>query len=141
MPTGRVFDGIRNLDVGDVFALHTLDDVYAYRVTSWEIIDPDNYEIDMQQASDTVTLVTCTTTPDAFNPKGALYINDKRLLVHAERCVYDESEFASTPVDTVAYVNDNTLPALIVAGILFIMFVTTLTRKIMRKKKRASQRG
>lgn len=130
----RIFDGIRILEEGDVFAVHVLGDAYAYRVTGWEIVDPVSVDVTPQDG-DVCTLVTCTTDPDAWNPKGRIGVNDKRLLVHGVRCEYDPEEFRQTQPDIETYVNDNTRPALI-GAVLLLAFVAILALLgAMRKKK------
>ena len=131
----RIFDGIRALEAGDVFAIHVLDEVYAYRVTSWEIIDPDAVDVTPQDG-DRCTLVTCTTSPDPLNPKGRIGVNDKRLLVHGERCEYDPAEFEQTQPDVSVYVNDNTRPALVGACLLLAFAAILLIGRYLRKKSR-----
>lgn len=135
----RVFDGIRALEPGDVFAVHVLGDVYAYRVTSWEIVDPEGVDVTPGDG-DVCTLVTCTTTPDPWNPKGRIGINDKRLLVHGERCEYDPSEFedAETSPAASVYVNDNTRPALIAAALLALTGLALLVMWLARRLRRRS---
>lgn len=131
----RIFDGIRALENGDVFAIHVLGDAYAYRVTGWEIVDPS--EVDLApQDGDRCTLVTCTTLPDKWNPKGRIGINDKRLLVHGERCEYDPEEFAQTKPDVSAYVNDNTRPALIGTVLLMAFAIILAIGKRIQSKRR-----
>ncbi len=84
----RMFDDIRQLVVGDIVLLHTMGDTYAYRVTSSEVVWPDEVDsLAIQPGKDLLTLVTCT-------PYG---VNDHRLLVHCERTEYtpEEAEEAS----------------------------------------------
>ena len=135
----RVFDGIRALEAGDVFAIWVLGDPYAYRVTSWEIVDDEGYELFPITEGDECTLVTCTTIPDRFNPKGAIGVNDKRLLVHAERCEYDPSEFEDIPLDQSVMINDNTRP-LIIAIILLLLFFLLLTLLKLRKRRKKKKK-
>lgn len=135
MQQHRIFDGIRALEAGDVFAVHVLDEVFAYRVISWEILDPGSVDVTPQDG-DRCTLVTCTTTPDALNPKGRIGVNDKRLLVHGERCEYDPAEFEQTQPDVSAYVNGNTRPALVGACLLLAFAVMLLIGRYLRKTGR-----
>ncbi len=135
MQQHRIFDGIRALEAGDVFAVHILDEVFAYRVTSWEILDPGSVDVTPQDG-DRCTLVTCTTTPDALNPKGRIGVNDKRLLVYGERCEYDPAEFEQTQPDVSAYVNDNTRPALVGACLILAFAAMLLIGRWMRRTGR-----
>lgn len=135
MQQHRIFDGIRALEPGDVFAIHVLDEVFAYRVTSWEILDPDSVDVTPTDG-DRCTLVTCTTTADPLNPKGRIGVNDKRLLVYGERCAYDLAEFEQTKPDLSVYVNDNTRPALVGAVLLVAFAAILLVSRYVRKRKR-----
>ena len=81
----RLFDDLDQLEPGDVFALVVLGEVLAYRVTSVEVVLPDEVDsLAIVEEADLVTLVTCT-------PYG---VNDHRLLVHAERCEATEELLA-----------------------------------------------
>lgn len=134
----QVFDNIRVLEAGDVIGIHVLDEVYAYRVTGWKIINPDDFELNYTQG-DYITLVTCTTDPDPINPKGRIGVNDKRLLVEAERCEYDPSEFENTSPDVGVYINDFTRPLFIGTGILALCGLIAFLIKKLRARKQVNQ--
>lgn len=77
LPSAVIFDKLDKLHVGDYFVLQILDEDLAYRVTSTEVVLPDDTSsLAIQKDKDLVTLVTCT-------PYG---VNSHRLLIHAERC-------------------------------------------------------
>lgn len=77
LPSARIFDRLVELKVGDWFVIRVLGEDHAYRVTSTEVVFPDQTDdLAIQDGKDLVTLVTCT-------PYG---VNTQRLLVHAERC-------------------------------------------------------
>lgn len=79
----RMFDDIRQLVPGDLVLLHTMGDTYAYRVTSSEVVWPDEVSsLEITPGEDLLTLVTCT-------PYG---VNDHRLLVHCVRTDYVPEE-------------------------------------------------
>lgn len=134
----RVFDGIRALEPGDVFAVHVLGETLAYRVIGWKIVDPDGVDV-RPGDGDVCTLVTCTTTPDAWNPKGRIGINDKRLLVIGERCEYDPEEFESVSLAESVYVNDNTRPSLIAAGLLGVTALVALCMRVSARRIRGKR--
>lgn len=103
MPSARMFDDIHDLVAGDVFVLWTLGDPYAYRVTGSEVVDPDYVEaLEIVPDKDLCTLVTCT-------PYG---VNSARLLVHGERCPYEEA----TEEHPAMYLSPRVLP--LVAGLI-----------------------
>ena len=77
LPSAVIFDKLDKLHVGDYFVLQVLDEDLAYRVTSSEVVLPDDSLcLAIHKDKDLVTLVTCT-------PYG---VNSHRLLIHAERC-------------------------------------------------------
>ncbi|MBM6676272.1 class C sortase [Olsenella uli] len=77
LPSAKIFDNLDQLEVGDYFIITVLGEDHAYRVTSTEVVLPDETDsLVIQPGKDLCTLVTCT-------PYG---INTHRLLVHAERC-------------------------------------------------------
>lgn len=67
---------LRQGRVGDVFYIHVLGETLAYKVTSIQVIDPDDFtQFAIHTGKDEVSLLTCT-------PYG---VNNKRLLVTSER--------------------------------------------------------
>ena len=77
LPSAVIFDALDKLVVGDYFVIRVLGEEHAYRVTSTEVVLPDDASsLGIRDGEDLVTLVTCT-------PYG---VNSHRLLVHAERC-------------------------------------------------------
>ena len=101
MPTARMFDDIHDLAVGDVFVLWTLGESYAYRVTDSEVVRPnETSSLVIQQGRDLCTLITCT-------PYG---VNSDRLLVHAERCPYEDVMREAAPA---MYVSPRVMPLVV----------------------------
>lgn len=76
MATSRMFTDLEQLEAGDLFYIHVLDETLAYEVDQTLVVKPyqiDALGIDVEQ--DYVTLVTCT-------PYG---VNSHRLLVRGHR--------------------------------------------------------
>lgn len=76
MATARMFTDLEQLEAGDQFYIHVLDEILAYEVEQILVVKPyqtETLKIDAEQ--DYVTLVTCT-------PYG---INSHRLLVRGRR--------------------------------------------------------
>ena len=141
MATSRMFDDIRLLKQGDMLCIWTLAEPYAYKVTGWEIVDPDEVipRLDIEPHVDRVVLVTCTTTPDIVNPKGRTGVNDKRLLVYAERCEYDPAYFErGNPVSDVV-TSPRSLP-FAVALAAAIALVAVLVARGRRRRRRDAMR-
>lgn len=78
----RLFTDLSQLEAGDVFYLHILEDTLAYQVREIYIVDPDQTEyLVVKPGQDLVTLVTC-------HPYG---INTHRLLVQGIRIPYEQA--------------------------------------------------
>lgn len=79
MPNAVLFTDLDKLQIGDLFYLHILDEILAYRVDQILVVLPDETEsLNIVEGRDYCTLVTCT--PYA--------INTHRLLVRGERTEY-----------------------------------------------------
>lgn len=75
LPTQELFTGLEELESGDVFFIHVLDQVFAYRVNQSKVVEPkDTRDLMIEKDHTYVTLLTCT-------PYG---INSHRLLVRGE---------------------------------------------------------
>ncbi len=86
LPSSELFTRIDELEMGDIFYIHVLNEVLAYKVYETKVILPDEIdELQITSGYDWVTLVTCT-------PYG---VNTHRLLVKAERTEYVEHENTS----------------------------------------------
>lgn len=83
LPTAELFTDLDQVREGDVFYIHILKETLAYQVYAIETVLPEQVDsLGIEQGRDLVTLVTCT-------PYG---INSHRLLIHAERTDYDETQ-------------------------------------------------
>lgn len=142
LPSAKIFDNIDQLQVGDWFIIHVLGEDHAYKVTSTEVVLPDQTQsLAIEDGKDLVTLVTCT-------PYG---INTHRLLVHAERCdVPDEwlnrNKTDSTPVTQ--SVRDNPILAMTLIGlavglgvVVGLLLVARHRRKLARAQAAAKPAG
>ena len=83
MASQKMFTDITQLQNGDVFYLHVLDETLAYQVCQLNTVLPhDATYLGIEPGQDLCTLVTCT-------PVG---INTHRLLVRGSRIPYEEAE-------------------------------------------------
>lgn len=81
MASQKMFTDLEQLQEGDVFFLHVLDEVLAYQVDAIHTVLPhDTAYLRIVQGEDLCTLVTCT-------PTG---VNTHRLLVRGRRIPYEE---------------------------------------------------
>lgn len=82
LPSARLFNDLDQLEEGDYFEIHILDETLVYEVYETLIVEPQELaNLRIKSGEDKVTLVTCT-------PYG---INTHRLLVEARR-VYETDE-------------------------------------------------
>lgn len=83
MASQKMFTDITQLEMGDVFYLHVLDEILAYQVIQTNTVLPhDTSYLSVTPGEDYCTLVTCT-------PVG---VNTHRLLVRGSRIPYEEAE-------------------------------------------------
>ncbi|MBE6898827.1 MAG: class C sortase [Ruminococcaceae bacterium] len=76
LPSAKLFSDLNQMQEGDTFNLHIMDESLTYEVTKIQIVLPHEIEnLLIEEGKDLCTLVTCT-------PYG---INSHRLLVRAER--------------------------------------------------------
>lgn len=125
----RMFDDLRELAEGDVFIFHTLDQPYAYKVTSIETVLPEETSsLVIQPGKDMATLITCT-------PYG---VNTHRLLVHGERIAWDESESADQITQQSTWTNVRFMQFAIASSIVILVLGGLGTIRlvmIMRSRK------
>lgn len=87
MASSKLFSDIDQLAAGDVFYIHVLGEVLAYKVDAIHTVLPtDTSLLQIEEGKDLVTLVTCT-------PFG---INTHRLLVRGHRVPYTLEQEVST---------------------------------------------
>ncbi len=83
LPSATLFTDLDQLEEGDHFLLHILDDTLCYEVDQINVVDPDETELlSVVEGEDLVTLLTCT-------PYG---VNTQRLLVRGHRVPYEPEE-------------------------------------------------
>lgn len=80
----KLFTDLIQMEKGDVFFLHVLDQTLAYRVEQiWTVLPEETEKLQIKKNEDLVTLVTCT-------PYG---INDHRLFVQGKRTACTETAY------------------------------------------------
>ena len=93
LPSARLFTDIDQLERGDMFYIHVLDETLAYQVDQiLDMVDKDDNEtlqkaLQIEEGQDHVTLFTCT-------PYG---VNSHRLLVRGTRVPYNGEEEPQNP--------------------------------------------
>lgn len=100
LPSASLFTDLDQLEEGDHFLIHVLDDTLCYEVDQILVVEPKETEsLAVEEGEDLVTLLTCT-------PYG---VNSDRLLVRGHRVPYVpeevEEEQANAPFGTSLHTN------------------------------------
>lgn len=76
LPSSKLFTDLDQLEVGDIFVLHVLNEVLVYEVDQITVVKPDEMQgLTIAEGKDFCTLLTCT-------PYG---VNTHRLMVRGSR--------------------------------------------------------
>ena len=137
LPSAKLFTDIDQLEVGDKFYIHVLNEVLAYQVDQISpMVDKDDQEtlqeaLQVEDGKDQVTLFTCT-------PYG---VNSHRLLVRGTRVAYNGEEDASseTVADTMLDSIKNYYMLYLILGIAITILIILIMRHISKKKQRKSE--
>ena len=129
LPSAKLFTDLDELEVGDRFQMHVLNDTLAYEVDQIRIVEPqDLNDLAIVQGKDYCTLVTCT-------PYG---VNSHRLLVRGHRIELEEGDIR---VSSDATMIDPFLVAPVVAvPILVILLIWLLISTTGRRKRKGDGR-
>lgn len=85
LPSASLFTDLDQLEEGDHFLIHVLDDTLAYEVDKITVVEPEEtQDLAVEEGQDLVTLLTCT-------PYG---VNSHRLLVRGHRVPYEPEAIA-----------------------------------------------
>lgn len=132
LPSAKLFTDIDQLERGDLFYLHILDEDLAYEVDRiLPMVDKDDYDaleeaLKIEEGQDQVTLFTCT-------PYG---VNSHRLLVRGHRVSYNgELDTAPTPVESMVQAIQNYYMLYLLFGLSVTALVIFLLWRIMGRKK------
>ena len=138
LPSARLFTDIDQLEKGDRFYIHVLDEVLAYEVDLiHDMVDKDDMEamseaLAIVDGEDHVTLFTCT-------PYG---VNTHRLLVRGERVPYNgEEEVAVTPAESMVRAVQNYYMLYLVLGLSVTLLIILILRCLIRPKRRKKSGG
>ena len=132
LPSARLFTDVDQLERGDRFYIHILDEILAYEVDQiLPMVDKDDMDtlseaLQITEGEDYVTLFTCT-------PYG---VNSHRLLVRGTRVPYEgEEEIASTPVDTMLRAVQNYYMLYLIMVLSVTLLVILIMKFIFRPRK------
>lgn len=132
LPSAKLFTDIDQLERGDLFYLHILDEDLAYEVDRiLPMVDKDDYDaleeaLKIEEGQDQVTLFTCT-------PYG---VNSHRLLVRGHRVPYNgELDTAPTPVESMVQAIQNYYMLYLLFGLSVTALVIFLMWRIIGRKR------
>lgn len=134
LPSGKIFDDLDRLEVGDYFIIQVLGEDHAYRIYDIETVLPDETQsLVIQPDRDLCTLVTCT-------PYG---VNTHRLLVHGERCDVP-AEWLDRDADETfpsgySQPMDRTIVPSALLGLLFAAILIGVTTAVLRYRAKRGQ--
>ena len=138
LPSARLFTDIDQLEKGDRFYIHVLDEILAYEVEKiYDMVDKDDMEalssdLAIVEGEDHVTLFTCT-------PYG---VNTHRLLVRGVRVPYNgEEEAAAAPAESVVQAVQDYYMLYLVLGLAVTLLVILILRCLIRPKRRRKSGG
>ena len=133
LPSARLFTDVDQLEKGDRFYIHVLDEVLAYEVDQiYDMVDKDDMEtlesaMSIVDGEDHVTLFTCT-------PYG---VNTHRLLVRGVRVPYEgEEDIAATPTESMVRAVQDYYMLYLVLGLSVTLLVILILRCLIRPKRR-----
>lgn len=134
LPSARLFTDIDQMEKGDKFYVHVLDEVFAYKVDQiLPMVEKDDHAtleeaLAIEEGQDQVTLFTCT-------PYG---VNSHRLLVRGTRVPYNgEEDIAETAMDSMLKAVQNYYMLYLILGLAVTALVIMIMRvRFNRKGKR-----
>ena len=133
LPSARLFTDIDQLERGDMFYIHVLDETLAYQVDQiLDMVDKDDHEtlqkaLQIEEGQDYVTLFTCT-------PYG---VNSHRLLVRGTRVPYNgEEEIESTAAESMLKSIQNYYMIYLILGLSVTLLVILLMKFLIKPGKK-----
>lgn len=136
LPSARLFTDVDQLEKGDKFYLHVLDEVIAYKVDQiLPMVEKDDHEalenaLKIEEGQDQVTLFTCT-------PYG---VNSHRLLVRGTRVPYNgEEDVAETAADSMLKAVQNYYMLYLILGLAITILVVLIMRFLFKRKSGRKQ--
>lgn len=133
LPSARLFTDIDQLERGDMFYVHVLDETLAYQVDQiLDMVDKDDSEtlqkaLQIEEGQDYVTLFTCT-------PYG---VNSHRFLVRGTRVPYNgEEEIESTAAESMLKSIQNYYMIYLILGLSVTLLVILLMRFLIKPGKK-----
>lgn len=131
LPSASLFTDLDQLEIGDHFLIHVLDETLCYEVDQILVVDPeDTSALAVEDGEDLVTLLTCT-------PYG---VNTQRLMVRGHRVPYEEQAVAAeqTPLSGLS-LHTNYLLWVVVGIVITGVFILILFIREKKLQKKAAK--
>ena len=131
LPSASLFTDLDQLEIGDHFLIHVLDETLCYEVDQILVVDPeDTSALAVEDGEDLVTLLTCT-------PYG---VNTQRLMVRGHRVPYEEQAVADeqTPLSGLS-LHTNYLLWVVVGIVINGVFILILFIREKKLQKKAAK--
>lgn len=127
LPSARLFTDLDQMQEGDIFILHILDEKLAYEVDQIKVVLPEEMsDLEVIEGEDLCTLVTCT-------PYG---INSHRLLVRGHRTDYVETVETKVTEEKEVQTKETEIWIVAAVGILVVIVIGAVFIRKRRKQKR-----
>lgn len=128
LPSASLFTDLDQLEIGDHFLIHVLDETLCYEVDQILVVDPeDTSALAVEDGEDLVTLLTCT-------PYG---VNTQRLMVRGHRVPYEEQPVADEQTPLSGFSLHTNYLLWVVVGIVitgvFILILFIREKKLQKK--------
>lgn len=128
LPSAALFTDLDQLEEGDHFLFHILNETLCYEVDQITIVEPeDTSTLTVESGKDLATLMTCT-------PYG---VNSHRMMVRGHRVPYVEEEIAKEQGTSGFSVHTNYLLWVIVGIVITALFSFFLYKRQKRLEKKA----
>ncbi|HFK1449880.1 MULTISPECIES: class C sortase [Bacillus cereus group] len=120
LPSAKLFTDLDKLSEGDLFYIHSLDKVLAYKVDQIKVVLPhETDDLQIVENKDYTTLITCT-------PYG---VNTNRLLVRGERVELNEKEKQKVSTEIFIF---NKWTVIVTILLLCVLLVVIYKKKLIR---------
>ncbi|CDN36014.1 class C sortase [Bacillus thuringiensis] len=120
LPSAKLFTDLDKLCKGDLFYIHSLDKVLAYKVDQIKVVLPhETDDLQIVENKDYTTLITCT-------PYG---VNTNRLLVRGERVELNEKEKQKVSTEIFIF---NKWTVIVTILLLCVLLVVIYKKKLTR---------
>lgn len=126
LPSSLLFTRLDELEKGDIFNIHVLNEIHSYEVDQIEVILPEELSsLSYEPDKDLVTLLTCT-------PYG---VNTHRLLVRGHRVDYVPEKEVEQEDSLIPEWLQEYLLSILIGFILLLIICIIIVLRVKRKRK------